>query len=215
MNIYDHFLVLARSRRSIRKFSTRPVNREDVLRAIEAARWAPSNHNRQPWKFMVLDDGHRIARLAEVVRAALADRLKSLPEIAANYVGEFAHYATFFAAAPVLVAVWHKRPMSVSATLLQGMQQPELISGEPLSVAMAVQNFLLAAHALGLGACVMTGPLIVRDVATRELGPLAGCDLTCLIALGYPDESPAEPRRKSIEQIAEFVQSRGWRAADE
>ncbi len=69
---------------------------------------------------------------------------------------------------------------------------------------MAVQNLLLAAHALGLGSCVLTAPLIVRDVVVRELSLPQEFDLTCLVALGHPDETPAPPRRKSIEQIAEF-----------
>jgi nitroreductase len=96
---------------------------------------------------------------------------------------------------------------------------------------MAVQNLMLAAHALGLGSCMLTAPLLVSEVVVRELNlpigdrprevspqflppepqqkrveltPLGGYDLTCLLALGYPDETPAQPRRKSIEQIAEF-----------
>ena len=93
----------------------------------------------------------------------MSEKLKSLPEAAAAYAGEFMHYATFFAGAPVLLVVLHKRPVSVSAPVLAGLKNPELVSGEPLSVAMAVQNLLLAAQALGLGTCVLTGPLLVQE----------------------------------------------------
>ncbi len=204
MNDYEHFLLLAESRRSIRKFSEQGVSREDILRVLEAARWAPSNHNRQPWKFIVWEDRSRIARLAESIRAELSQKLTTLPKVASGYTGEFGSYATFFAGAPVLIAVLHKRPVSFSAALLQGVDHPDLVSGEPLSAAMAVQNLLLAAHALGLGSCVMTAPLIVCDLILRELKPPPGHELTCLVVLGFADEQPAEPRRKSIEQIAEF-----------
>jgi len=201
---YDDFLTLARSRRSIRKFSEQAVSREDILRILEAARWAPSNHNRQPWRFVVLENRSQIARLAEVVRTELSQKLKSLPQVASGYIGEFADYATFFSEAPVLMAVSHKKPVSFSAGLLKGVDHPDLVSGEPLSTAMAVQNLLLAAHALGLGSCVMTAPLIVCNLTLHELKPPPGHELTCLVALGYPDEKPLQPRRKNVEQIAEF-----------
>ncbi len=201
---YDDFLSLVRTRRSVRKFSGRAVSRENILQVLDAARWAPSNHNRQPWRFLVLEDRRQIERLAEVIRAELFQKLKSLPEVASGYSPEFADYATFFSGAPVLIAVLHKRPVSFSAALLEGVAHPDLVSGEPLSVAMAVQNLLLAAHALGLGSCVMTAPLIVGELVLRELKPPPSHDLTCLVAFGYASEKPAEPRRKNIEQITEF-----------
>jgi nitroreductase len=204
MTDYDQLLELIRSRRSIRRFSDRAVGREDIARLLEAARWAPSNHNRQPWRFLVIEDKPLINRLAEAVRQGLSVKLKSLPEAAAAYADEFTHYATFFSNAPMLLVVLHKQPVSVSAPLLAGLKNPDLISGEPLSVAMAVQNLLLAAQALGLGTCVLTGPLLVQAALAGALDLPAGHDLTCLVALGHPAESPAPPRRKTIEQIVEF-----------
>lgn len=204
MSDYDRLLELIRLRRSIRRFSDRAVSREDITRLLEAARWAPSNHNRQPWRFLVIEDKHQINQLAETVSRGLSEKLKSLPEAAAAYASEFTHYATFFSNAPVLLVVLHKQPVSVSAPLLVGLKNSDLISGEPLSVAMAVQNLLLAAQALGLGTCVLTGPLLVSDALAKVLDLPAGHDLTCLVALGHPAESPTPPRRKTIEQIVEF-----------
>ena len=204
MSDYDRLLELIRQRRSIRRFSDRAVGREDIARLLEAARWAPSNHNRQPWKFLVIEDKQQITQLAETIRQGLSEKLKSLPEAAAAYAGKFTHYATFFSNAPVLLVVLHKQPVSVSAPLLAGLKNPDLVSGEPLSVAMAVQNLLLAAQALGLGTCVLTGPLLVRDALAGALDLPACHDLTCLVALGHPAESPVPPRRKTIEQIVEF-----------
>src|SRR5512137_1062460 len=101
MNEYEQFLALARARRSIRKFLDRAVSKEDLLRILEAARWAPSNHNRQPWRFSVLQDRPQIAQLAAKVRDGVSEKLKCLPAIASGYVEEFTRYSTFFAAAPV------------------------------------------------------------------------------------------------------------------
>jgi nitroreductase len=204
MSDYDQLLKLIRSRRSIRQFSANPVSREDLDRLLEAARWAPSNHNRQPWKFLVIEDKHQIVHLAETVTGALSQKLKSLPPEAAAYAGEFMHYATFFSNAPALLVVLHKQPLNLSAPLLAGLKNADLVSGEPLSAAMAVQNLLLAAQALGLGTCVLTGPLLAQDALAAILQVPAGHDLTCLVAIGHPAASPAAPRRKSIEQIAGF-----------
>jgi nitroreductase len=204
MNNYTLLLELIRSRRSVRRFSDRAVSHEDIGRLLEAARWAPSNHNRQPWRFIVLEDKQQINQLAETVSQGLSEKMKSLPEVAAQYTSQFKQYATFFANAPVLVVVLHKLPVSVSTSVLAGLKNPDLVSGEPLSVAMAVQNLMLAAQALGLGTCVLTGPLLVQGALAGALDLPAGHDLNCLVALGHPAESPAPPRRKTIEQIVEF-----------
>ncbi len=204
MRDYELLMGLIRSRRSIRRFAAAAVSREDLKRLFEAASWAPSNHNRQPWRFLVIENRRQIAGLADAVGRELAKKLKFLPETAAAYAGEFKHYATFFAGAPVVIVVLHKRPVSVAAALLAGVRYPELVSGEPLSAAMAVQNLLLAAHALGLGACVLTGPLLVQDSLAGVVALPSGHELTCLVAVGHPAECPPPPRRRALEQIVEF-----------
>ncbi len=56
------------SRRSIRKFSQEPVPEELVEKALDIARFAPSAHNRQPWKFYVVYDRAKLAELAKIHR---------------------------------------------------------------------------------------------------------------------------------------------------
>jgi coenzyme F420-0:L-glutamate ligase / coenzyme F420-1:gamma-L-glutamate ligase len=201
---YELLLELLKSRRSIRRFAPRAVSREQIDRLVEAARWAPSNHNRQPWRFLILEQPPQIQALARNVGQCLAAKVSILPTVASAYAAELVHYATFFAQAPVLILALHKRPVSVSAPLLEGLANPALVSGEPLSVAMAVQNLLLAAHALGLGTCVMTGPLLVPEALAGAVLLPPGFELTCLVAVGYPDESPNPPRRKSLEQFLDY-----------
>jgi coenzyme F420-0:L-glutamate ligase / coenzyme F420-1:gamma-L-glutamate ligase len=201
---YDDLLELLRSRRSVRRFLDTPVGRADIARLLEAARWAPSNHNRQPWKFLVIEDQPVIRGLAERVGQSLAMRLQSLPPVASVYASELAGHATVFGNAPLLIVALHKHSVRLSAAVLEGVSSPALVSGEPLSVAMAVQNLLLAAQALKLGACVLTAPLIAQDVVAAALDLSAGFDVTCFVAVGYPAEVPVPPRRKSLEQIGEF-----------
>jgi len=200
---YDDLLELMQSRRSIRRFAQRAVSREDLERLLEAARWAPSNHNRQPWKFIVIEDREKIRELAQQVRLGMENKVKSLPEVAAVHAVGLVEHGTFFADAPVVIVALHKLPIAAAAPLWDGLRHPELVSGEPLSVAMAIQNLLLAAHALGLGACVMTAPLLA-DGLTDMLQVPPGFAITALIAVGYPDEVPPTPRRKTLDHIAEF-----------
>ena len=204
---YQSLLSVLSSRRSIRRFTEQSVSRDAILRLLEAARWAPSNHNRQGWKFLVFDDRPKIRALAHQVEEALAERIKKLPDMAATYSNGMVRYATLFAEAPVLIVALHKRPTSIAAPLLEGIPNAVLVSGEALSTAMAVQNVLLAAQAMDLGACVMTGPLLVPEIGTwLELPP--GFDVTCFIAVGHPAETPECPRRKSLDQIVEFIDPR-------
>lgn len=200
---YAALLNALQSRRSIRKFTEAPVARELIWQALEAARWAPSNHNRQGWKFLVYENRAFLRDLGQTVAAALTERIQQMPSTSASYAGPLAHYASFFAEAPVLVVALHKRPASVAAPVLEGLANAVLASGEALSTAMAVQNLLLACHSLGLGACVMTGPLLAPEViATLDLPP--GYEVTCFVALGHPAEIPGAPRRKELDQMVEF-----------
>ena len=136
----------------------------------------------------------------------MESKLQSLPAVAAAHAAGLVQYGTFFADAPVLVVALHKLPIAAAAALWDQTRNPELVSGEPLSVAMAMQNLLLAAHALGLGTCVMTAPLLADDLAEQLRVP-PGFAVTGLIALGYPDGTAPAPRRKPLEHIAEFDNS--------
>ncbi|MCL4252615.1 MAG: nitroreductase family protein, partial [Anaerolineae bacterium] len=68
------------------------------------------------------------------------------------------------------------------------------------SVAMAGQNVLLMAHALGLGACWMCAPLFCPDVVQTALDLPADWEAQALITIGFPDEEKTKPR-KSIEDL--------------
>ena len=200
---YDVFLAFARSRRSIRRYADNRVPRSQIDRLIEAACWAPSNHNRQGWKFMVFDDPQEIRRLAEEVRDFVKRSVSNSPRLAPGQAEEVVHYAGGFDQAPVVILVMHKKSPSIGRSLLQTATS-DLVSGEVLSAAMACQNLLLAAHAMGLGACVMTAPLLAGEVwASLKDLPL-GLEPTCLVTVGHPFETPDAPRRKRLEHVMEY-----------
>ena len=113
------------------------------------------------------------------------------------------HFATLFDKAPTVILAMHKKSPAVGRALV-GASGGGCVSSEAVSTAMAVQNILLAAHVLGLGACVMTAPLLAGEVWQAVPDLPAGFEPTCLVAVGYPAEVPCPPRRKSIEHIVEY-----------
>jgi coenzyme F420-0:L-glutamate ligase / coenzyme F420-1:gamma-L-glutamate ligase len=199
---YETLMDLIASRRSVRRFDDRPVDPADIDRLVEAARWAPSNHNRQGWKFVVFRDSNELARIAEQVRQSLSVRLAQCERIPPSRHAEFIDHAIGFAAAGCVILVMHKPPSLAAGELLA---DNPLASGEPLSAAMATQNMLLAASAMGLGACVFTGPLLAPEVWEQIDDLPAGFTPTCLLAVGHPAEpQPEAPRKKRPEQIIEY-----------
>ena len=199
----EDFFDVLQSRRSVRAFADRLPDRALLDRLIEAARWAPSNHNRQGWKFLVFQDRAQIRALSQRVRQSLGDALASANRLLAAQGQELLHFATVFEKAPVIILALHKKSPAIGRALV-GAGDGTRISGEALSTAMAVQNILLAAHVLGLGACAMTAPLLASDVWRAIPDLPAGFEPTCLVAVGYPAEQPAPPRRKPVEHIVEY-----------
>ena len=201
----ERMLKLIRERRSVRRFQDRPVSREVLAVLLEAASFAPSAGNRQDWLFTVVAAQDMKARMAEAVnrrwRAIIeAHRDLGIIEEVERYAARFGD----FAHAPAVVLVSCRRPDAAQETLLGPLATAA--SGGFASAAMAAQTLMLAAHASGLATCCMTGAL----AASQELAELAGLghrqEIVCLVALGYPAESPSAPDRKPLHEIVRFVE---------
>jgi len=200
---YMSLLALMRNRRSVRSFTDEPVTHERIEQIVEAARWAPSNHHRQAWKFLVFEDRAEIRRLADKVRGFLLDTLPGCHSLVRNRAGEITFFACAFQQAPVVILAMHKSAPRIGQGLLENACTP-YAAGEVISTAMGCQNLLLAAHSLGLGACLMTAPLLAGPVWKSLSGLPAGFEPTALIALGHAAESPETPPRKKLDTIIEY-----------
>lgn len=199
----DSFLSVVRGRRSVRRFRTTPVDKERILRLIEAAEWAPSAGNRQDWFFSVVTSPNVKRRMAEAVarrwKAIVdANRTSGSIEEVERYVAHFDD----FAEAPAVILVSARRPDAFQQHLLGN--DASATFGAICSAAMAAQNLMLAAHVMGLGSCCMTGALAAREELGEiaELGPKR--EIVCLIAVGWRDEAPPAPNRKPASEIARF-----------
>jgi len=200
---FETFMEFAKTRRSIRKFSDEKISRGKIEQLIEAAAWAPSNHNRQGWKFLVFEDKSKIVELADKTRLSIRDKMIKANRQLSNHAEEIIYYSGVFDQAPVIILVMHKKSPAVSKSILNGMDNRP-VSSEAISAAMACENLLLGAHSMGLGSCIMTAPLLADDVWNGLDDLPLGYEATCLVAVGHPDETPLAPRRKDINHIIEY-----------
>lgn len=194
-----------RARRSIRRFRDEPVGKETIERLGELAAWAPSAGNRQDWFFTVVTSDPVKREMAEVVRKRWASIVED--NRGSGFIGEVERYAARFAdfeSAPVVVVVSAKAPDSVQRHMLGS--SAHATSGSATSAAMAAQNLMLAAHAMGLGSCCMTGALAARDELRRIMGLSRKEEIVCLVTLGWPSEAPTPPSRKPVEKTLRFVE---------
>ena len=163
-----------RDRRSIRAYERKDVSDKDVKRLIDAARMAPSAGNIQPWEFVI------------VRKAELKHRLSTA-----------ALNQTFIQEAHVVIVVCANEMLSAQG---YGSRGKNLYCLQ--DTAAAIQNLLLAAHALGLGAC-WVGTFReeeVRDVvkAQRGVRPVT------IVPVGYPAEKSEARFKKPLEEIVHY-----------
>ncbi len=134
-------LTAIQERRSCRKFSSEPIDRETIEKVIEAGAWAPSPLNLQPWEFVVITSDEAKDKIyAEAIRC----KAWALEKSGWNWIGGYK--VDFLKAAPVIVAVLGDPKKSGVDMFMEGGP-----SGYQHACAAAIQNMLLAAHALGLG----------------------------------------------------------------
>lgn len=189
-------------RRSLRRYSPQPVPPDVLDRLLTAAIWAPSAHNRQPWRFAVVQSPAAKDQLARAMGAQLERDLTAdgvAPEVIAADVGRSYDRLT---SAPVLIVLCLSMVDMDVYPDARRSQNEWLMAVQ--SVAMAGQNILLAAHAEGLGACWMCAPLFCPDVVRAALDLPDDWQAQGLITVGYP----AQERDKTRNDLETSVQ---WR----
>jgi len=176
-----------RTRRSVRKFTGRDVEDEVVLQLLESARLAPSGHNTQPWRFIVV-------RSPEAKRA----------------LAKAAHGQSWMEAAPVFivcVADVRCRIQDEPGLEVNGTSPQFALRQVSRDAAIAVEHAVLDAEALGLDTCWVAwyGQADVRPI----LGIPADKFVVAILPLGYPAETPGERPRKKLDEIVMFEKWEG------
>ena len=190
---------LMESRRSVRRFRPDAVPRELVRRLLRAAGAAPSAHNRQPWRYVLVEDPAAKDRLATAMgRRLAADRQRDGDDADAIRRDVERSYLRI-TRAPVVILVCLTLDEMDSYGDASRSQAEFLMAVQ--STAMATQNLLLAAHAEGLGGCWLCAPLFCPDAVRAALGLAETWQPQGLVTLGFPLE-PAKPKpRKKLDEI--------------
>ena len=173
-----------RSRRSIRKYQQKPVSHEVIEQIVADAAYAPSWKNTQIARYVLVEDRTTIDKMAEemVLDFKLNEKtLKNCPAVMVlTYVTGRSGYERDGSPTTHKDDRW-----------------------EYFDAGIACQTFCLAAHELGL-ATVILG-IYDEDRLPAAISLPDGEVLTALIALGYADQQPAAPKRKTAEDLTRYV----------
>jgi nitroreductase len=163
-----------KGRRSIRAFKNQDVPAEIVEELVDAARWAPSAGNIQPWEFIIVQKPRIKRRLVEVA------------------LGQ-----TFIEEAPVVIVVCVDEERSSQG---YGVRGKTLYCIQ--DTAAAIQNIHLTAYSLGLGTCWVGA--FREEETRKILKIPRGIRPVAIIPVGYSAEAPTPRMRKSISQIVHY-----------
>jgi len=187
------------ARRSTRTFASRDIHEDDIISILKAANQAPSAHNKQSWRFIVIR-GARKQALASLVseRAGQFGKPSStLLRMAARSISS----------APVVVAVVNTGELVKHGT--RSFEGVADISGlfrtmEIQSSAAAVQNMLLAAASLGLASVWLGILCLITEDLLMLLGVHEG-EFMAVVPIGYAQRKSAAPRKKPLENIVSYL----------
>ncbi len=175
-------------RRSIGRVKMDPVPREEIEKLLDAAVWAPSHFNTQPWKFIVMSGEGRSALGNGYAKVAAAQ----LPDLSGEELEDrLAKERTKAFRSPVVIAA-----------VCSPSDDPRAVLAEEIAAAhCAVQNLLLAAHANGLGAVWRSGDPMYHPAMKEAFSLSEAEQLVGLLFIGYPDmTAPAAKRTPAAEK---------------
>ena len=187
----DNLAALLQGRRSVRKYQARPVPREYIEQIIEAARWAPSPHGRQPWRFAILTRQEAKAQLAEQMGNTWQQNLEMDGQDAeiVNIRLEKSRQRIHNAPAIIIPCLYLEDLDRYPDEKRQADETTMAIQ----SLGAAIQNMLLMAYDLGLDSGWMCAPLFCPEVVCEALNLDRRLIPHALITLGY---AAADPQRR-------------------
>ncbi len=187
----DNLATLLQGRRSVRKYQARPVTREQVEQIVEAARWAPSPHGRQPWRFVILTAAEPKARLAEQMGTTWRQNLEMDRQDTqtVNIRLEKSRQRILNAPAIIIPCLYLEDLDRYPDEKRQNDETTMAIQ----SLGAAIQNMLLMAYDLGLDAGWMCAPLFCPEIVCEALELDTRLIPHALITVGY---AAADPQRR-------------------
>jgi len=195
----ESFIRMMETRASSKLLTPGLVRIEKVLRALEAAVSAPSAHNSQPWRVILIDDKDTIERLLEEMVEEWRHDLRAdgLPDWKVEVIVGEAKKRSLRASILIIVCLtmteMDKYPdeRRMRAEYVMAVQ----------SIGAFIENLLLALHALGLGACWRCAPLFAPDAVRRVLGIPVDVEPQAMIEVALPGGTRPK-NRKPLREVA-------------
>jgi F420 biosynthesis protein FbiB-like protein len=195
----DAFWQTIFGRRSIRRYRPDPIPRELLERMLTAAIWAPSAHNRQPWRFAMVtrpEAKEALARsMAQRWREDMAQAGLDEAEIEARV--QRSHQRLTEPPALVVGCLTMQDMDDYDDARLQQAERTMAIQ----SLALALGNLMLAAHHVGLGTCWICAPLFAPAAVRSALELPNDWEPQAIITLGWPDEERTSTRKPLQEVV--------------
>ena len=207
----DDFYSVLSTTRSIRRITDQPIDDAVLRRVLQAAIWAPSGGNRQPWRIIAVQDRDIKQKLSDLYSLRWAEyvefnmkRVEGLPDniVEATRTGLAVgtQLANNLADVPV-VAMFVHDPREIFVTD-ENLGRTSVVGGA--SLYPAVQNLLLAARAEGLGG-VLTTLISTSEIEVRKILQLPEpWGVYAMVPLGYPKGKHGPLRRAPLEQMVKF-----------
>jgi len=204
MDNFDRLSEIIKRRRSIRTFNSRPVDIDLVRQIIDLSSHAPSNHNRQGWKFYVVQDQKIIQKIGSRVTKKL-DGIHRKSNVIDDHMKPYQKNFTHFENAPVFIACCFVKPNRFQSKVFDVDEENRHFTGELISLSLVMQNILLASESVGIGTLIMTAPLIAACDIKQILNIPNKYTIGAFICMGYYDERPEAPPHRPLDQILHMV----------
>ena len=178
-----------KGRRSVRAYTDEPVSKGQIESVLEAGVWAPTGMDREPWKFVVIEDKKLIKYVSEETKLLVQ---QMMPSMATHFQTE---EDVICYDAPVLMLICTEKD-----------KEEQFNDLNLLDSVLAAQNIFLKAHELGLGTCYMGFVMLLRtkpDVL-KKVGVPDGYDLMVPLIMGHP-KTEQEPGKRNKPNVLKWI----------
>lgn len=177
---------IIKNRRSIRKFDTKKIDNSIIKEILYYGSLAPSGKNRQPWRFVVIQDDVELKnKIADIMIEKAEEKIKR-----GENAGSIKNTAKIMKEAPVFIAVFNS-------------WNEKIINSNLQSIGACIENICLTATDMGIGSLWICD----IDCAFKEVEDLLGKENNSLVAgisLGYPLENPNARPRLEINELVDW-----------
>jgi nitroreductase len=189
-------LELIKKRRTIRKYKAKPIPNKILNKILEAARWAPSAHNSQPWRIIILKDKRKKDCLIKKLYKNSNKFFTSVNILLRKSID-------LMNSSPYLIFVYSSADLSRKMKILGRTYEAISRKSEAESVSAAIENMHLVATSLNIGMAWLVFPLLLEKTMNSYFS--LSQELMAVLTLGYPDEKPKITKRKTLKEISKIL----------